>query len=200
MSGIYTYFPVYGGNVFILRKRSIYPVVAIPRYMVWVEYRSDAERKRLENIVARMSGRARFTKPGGAVYIVETSDVEELARQLYSRLDPGVVHVYRIEEKVEPEPRVRRRRYVFPGASTEKAWGYIEMLMASLRAALVSQTTGTRLYRVYTRRKGRVDIEVAIVEAPRGALATLTITGYTGGVDAVDENIHQYLSMVAEER
>lgn len=165
----------------------------IGRYLLWVRYRSDAERKRLEGALARHSGEARISKPAGALYIVEADDIEPLIRDLYARLDPGIVEVYRLGGVEEPEPSRAEKKYFFPQTSPEKTWGYIEMLMLGLRAALVSETSAARRYVVYGKRWGRAEIEVSVTPVQGGSLAYIRVTGYRG-VDKIMETVDKSLS------
>ncbi len=164
------------------------------RLLVWVRYRSDAERKRLESIVDKYRDTLRIVRPGGAVYIVEARDrgsIDRFVRELYAKLG-GSVSALLVGGEYRAEPRVYRARICFTGVSVDRVWGYVEAFMVQNRGALLSETRGGRRYSVYVKGEGEARVLVR-VEDVNGVCVYVEAEGYSRAPDLVGDRFSKYL-------
>ena len=122
-------------------------------YLVVVEISSDADRKRLDYIVGKWSGRLSIEKLCQGVLLVDgdSGGVAEFAREVYSRFPESSVKVYKLGEpdfKLEPESRECVLRV---SLSDSEVWGAIDLLMARMRGLLSYKLGSTREYVVRSR-------------------------------------------------
>ena len=168
-------------------------------YLLVVRYGSEAERKRLEYLVGKWRDVLRFERPGGAVLIVDgrVEDVMRFLEELYSRIPRERVSVYQLKEPefhLEPlmlEGVVRTRMRV------EEAWGAVNLVLARLRGALVSESGGERIYTVSSR-KGVCRVRVSIVPSDDGSRLRFVVEGYSEAATYVYEKLLHELSYVGE--
>ncbi len=155
-------------------------------HLVVVEISSDADRKRLEYVVGKWSGRLRIEKLCQGVLLVdgEPESTAEFARELYSRFPEDSVRLYKlVEPEFKLEPEVREFSIRVPLGDSE-VWGAIDLLMARMRGLLSYRIGCTREYIVrsrygvvktrFTVSRGTVRVEVeGYGEAPDKVLARI---------------------------
>ncbi len=168
------------------------------RFLVWVRYRSDADRKRVESVVERFSDKLRFVKTGGVVYVVEAVD-EGVARafieELYAKLG-GVVRAYKLSD-LEYVPKLERERISYSfNTSVERVWGYIEAFMARYRGVLVSETKRGRRYSVYVRGEGEVSVDTSVFERGGEAIASFEFEGYGRAPATLRDRVDEYMRLL----
>ncbi len=164
-----------------------------------IRYSSEAERKRADYVLEMFSDRIQAEKPGGSVVIVrdESGAINSLLEELYSRLPPGSVEVYRIEEagaSVEPRRAVLTLRTTM---SVEEALGAMAAIMASMKGALVSNAGGVRTY-ILNLRGGRVTARVQASNSGAGSVIRVELEGYGRVFERAREALARRLSLVGE--
>ncbi len=165
-------------------------------------YRNDAERKRLEYLLDKYAGRLRLRRPSGTVVLVEGSEpiIEDLLRELYSRLDPEIIEVYEARPpKKLPEPTVEKLE-LQTSMPCQETLGAIGFLMAKLRGVLRYDLSGTREY-VVRSRSGIVRVRVQAPPSLGGPCRiALEVEGYGDVVDRLSNALERELSLLGEVR
>ena len=166
--------------------------------LVEIRYSSDAERKRAEYVLDRYSGRVNIRKARGSVLFVsgEEGSVESMLRELYARLGPGKVRVYRVVEEEGPEPLRATIEARLRFSSIEEAWGAVSAVMARLRGVLAGQYGGGREYRIHGR-GGMVVVRV-FLEGGGDVRARFVVEGFGPNVFRVRDQLGEELSYIGE--
>ncbi len=168
-------------------------------YLLVVRYRGDPERKRLEYLLEKFSGRLEAQRPGGAVLLVEAEPevLEEFLEELYARIPPENVAVYRV---AEADVKVGAQRVVLQASTAmtpQEAWGALGVIMARLKGALVSDLGGSKLYTVRVR-GARVSVRLQVSPASGGSRITAVVEGYGPGVERVSRLLSSELGLLGE--
>ncbi|ASJ03488.1 hypothetical protein A3L09_09555 [Thermococcus profundus] len=167
-------------------------------YIIFVGYETDAERKRIDYLLDKWSGKAVIKKPRGTVIYIETKNPTEFLEELFSKLEGNVdekVEVYKAEPLREGvEARKKRLDYTLPEEKriVERFVGY---LLSKLNASLTSSDAVARIYNVYTR-KGRATIKV-IISGNGKSHVTFEIEGFGEAVDFLADRIDEELKIFA---
>lgn len=165
------------------------------RLLVWVRYRSDAERKRLESILDKYRDSLRIVRPSGAVYIIEATSEEALnpfISELYAKLG-DTVSTYVVGQEYRVEPRRYSVRVCFPGLTVDRVWGYVEAFMINFRGVLVSETRAGRRYSLYVKGEGEAKACVNVVKAGDGVCVYLELEGYSRAPDIIGSRFRGYM-------
>jgi len=166
--------------------------------LVEIRYSSDAERKRAEYVLDRYSGRINIRKARGSVLFVsgEEGSVESMLRELYARLGPDKVRVYRVIEEEGPEPLRATIEARLRFSNTDEAWGAISAVMARLRGVLAGEIGGGREYRIHGR-GGMVTVR-ALLRDGSGVRARFILEGFGPNVFRVRDQLLEELSYIGE--
>jgi len=150
-----------------------------------LNYRSDAERKRIDYAIERWGGKAEIRKPRGAIILFKGSNIDEFTEDLYSRLDieEDRVEIYKIERySPEIEKQVRKLSY-----ESEEDLGVIEKfityIMNKINASYEYSTDMAKCYTAYTK-KGQATIEI-LLKRNELTRAVISVSGYGDAVDFV---------------
>ena len=168
-------------------------------YLLVVRYGSEAERKRLEYLLDKWKGSLRVEKPSGAVLFIDTKaeDMLKFMEELYSKIPREKISVYQLKEPefhLEPlmlEGVVRTHMIV------EEAWGAVNLVFARLKGALLSETSGERIYSVSSR-KGVCNVRISVVPGSNGSILRFTVEGYGEAVIHVYNKLVHELSYIGE--
>lgn len=166
------------------------------RILLVVRYAGDVERKRVDYLLSRYSGRVRSERLHGSTIILEGSweVFEELLRELYARIPRERVEAYRIERvDVDVEPSRFRGVVEARGLGLDEAWGAVELMARRLRGVLVSQAGGERRYRLYVR-GGVADALFRVRDGLAGAVIEFIVEGYGPHVEQVYREVLRELS------
>lgn len=157
-------------------------------YLIVAKYADDAERKRIEYVFDKWSGRLQVSAPKGITAVVDgaadQSDVQELVRELYSRSSRGNVSLFKMEPvefaDIEREERDLTLELSEKRETVEKLIGFV---MARQKALYKSGTPQAgSLYEV-TSKKGKAEITVRLKESDGRVKLRLSIAGYGPVVD-----------------
>ncbi|NPA47188.1 MAG: hypothetical protein GXO14_00915 [Thermococci archaeon] len=169
------------------------------KYIVFVNYDGDAERKRVEYLLSKWRSRGKVERPKGinAVMELDRGEMEEFLRELLSKLEGDP------KEKV----RVFRGREIEPSVDTiKKSLEYelredpkvveklIDYVMVKLNAT--RKDASGRVYDVYTR-KGKATIEVAVSGTGGRCSVKFLISGYGEAVDFLASKIDDEFGLFA---
>jgi hypothetical protein len=170
----------------------------LDKVLLVVRYASDVERKRLEYLLSRYSGRLKPERLHGAVLFLEgrRDVIESFLRELYVRVPRERVDAYYVEKfDIEVEPRRVEGRIV-TSLNPEAAWGAIELLARKLKGVLVSMSGGEKRYRLYI--KGVVvDVTFRVSRSGSSTVIDFTVEGYDDHVEAVYSELERELSYLA---
>ena len=173
-------------------------VVVPMEYVIFVSYETDAERKRIDYLLDKWSGRAKIRKPKGMVFLIETEGANEFLAELLSKLSGNAaekVEVYKIEEVVKKvEASVRTLQYSIP-EGVRVVGKFVEYLLSKLNASYVHSDALARVYEVYTR-KGRALIKT-IIRGGETSTVIFKIEGYGDAVDFLAERIDEEMKLFA---
>ncbi len=167
-------------------------------YIVFVDYFSDAERKRIDYAVERWRGKADVSKPKGTAILFHNQDIDGFLEDLCSRLDSGWDQV-RVFEAAPYEPDMAAQRETLqyhsaePGDMIRKFLGYV---MAKINAQYEQQTGDVMLYSASTK-KGQARIEIRVTDTENGSDTVVTVSGYGKAGpfvrDRIDEELRTFL-------
>ncbi len=167
-------------------------------YVVFVSYESDAERKRVDYLLDKWSGRAKIKKPRGMVFIIDTEEANEFLEELLSKLSgnaPEKVEIYKIEEAVKKvKANVQMLQYAIP-EDTRVIGKFVEYLLSKLNATYSYSDGSAKVYEVYTR-KGRAVIKT-IIQGDGTSSVVFRIEGYGDAVDFLAERIDEEMKLFA---
>jgi len=167
-------------------------------YIVFVGYETDAERKRIDYLIEKWSGRAVVRKPRGAVIYLETDSPGEFLEELFSKLEGNIeekVEVYEakpVRKKVET--RKRTLEYSLP-EEKRVIERFIDYLMSKLNASFTGRNAVAKAYSVYTR-KGRATIRV-LTRGNGSTKVVFEIEGFGEAVDFLAGRIDEELKLFA---
>ncbi|WP_461864504.1 hypothetical protein [Thermococcus sp.] len=168
------------------------------KYIVFVSYETDAERKRVDYLLDKWSGRAKIKKPKGTVFMIETEEPNEFLEELLSKLSgnaPEKVEIYRVEEAVRNiEANVKILQYSIPEGA-RVVGKFVEYLLSKLNATYSYSDALAKVYDVYTR-KGRAVIKT-IIRGSETSTVIFRIEGYGDAVDFLAERIDEEMKLFA---
>jgi len=162
-------------------------------HLVAVEFKDEAERKRVEYVIEKWKGAARISRLKGISIIVE-GDPKGFLEELFSKLSPeSTVKFYRIEElDLKPE----RKKKEFTVRTTEKpeiAFRLLDYVMQKNNAISMYLDNRLRRYFILTR-KGRVEVDVSIEENSEIAMK-FRLEGF-GDVEAIADRLRRDLRIL----
>lgn len=167
-------------------------------YIIFVGYDTDAERKRIEYLIDKWSGRMVIKKPRGTVIYIEAEDPSEFLEELFSKLEGDVEEKVEIYEArpVRRKVETRRRRLEYSLPEEKKVVErFIDYLMSKLNAGFLGSDAISKAYSVYTR-KGRATIKV-LTRGNGMSHVTFEIEGFGEAVDFLAEKIDEELKLFA---
>ncbi len=167
-------------------------------YIIFVGYETDAERKRVDYLLDKWSGRAVVKKPRGTVIYIETEKPQEFLEELFSRLEGDIeekIEVYEakpLKKAVESKKRVLE--YTIP-EEKKVVQRFIDYLLSKLNATPTGSNPVARNFSVYTR-KGRATIKV-ITRGNGSSHVVFEIEGFGEAVDFLADRIDEELKLFA---
>ncbi|WP_461865212.1 hypothetical protein [Thermococcus sp.] len=168
------------------------------KYIVFVSYETDAERKRVDYLLDKWSGRAKIKKPRGMVFIIDTEEANEFLEELLSKLSGNAaekVEIYKIEEAVKKvEANVKTLHYTIL-EDTRVVGKFVEYLLSKLNATYSYSDALAKVYEVYTR-KGRAIIKI-IIRGNETSSVVFRIEGYGDAVGFLAERIDEEMKLFA---
>jgi hypothetical protein len=167
------------------------------QHLLILDYRSDAERKRIDYMIEKWSGKAdlSISKPKGVIILFEGENLEEFLEDIYSRIDAGAnpPQIYSLEEsRPAVEKRVRLLTFT-TNQSVDTVQNFINYLLAKQNAAF-EYSDGTRKIYAARTRKGHVQIMVNI-EGEKEVRCHISIEGYGDVVDFVAGRIEDEMNI-----
>ena len=168
-------------------------------YLITAKYSSDSERKRIEYALEKWRERLQISRPEGIVVLADGKDIDDLALELFSKVDKKNVSLYRVEKmeldvaRGEKEIRAKVKEKV---ASLERLLSFI---MARQKAILKMELAEPRqrIYEVITK-KGKAEVTVALLESESGTNLRVRISGYGEVVDLLHRKLTDELSLLEE--
>jgi hypothetical protein len=104
--------------------------------MIISRYTSDSERKRIEYIFEKFKDISKISKPEGMVNFVDSEDLDDILRELYSRIPKENIEIYKIDKiEMEIEKEHREIKLILP-EKKEVIEKFIGFMMAKRAAAL----------------------------------------------------------------
>ncbi|WP_297064252.1 hypothetical protein [Thermococcus sp.] len=167
-------------------------------YIIFVGYDTDAERKRIDYLLEKWSGRAVIKKPRGTVIHIETEELNEFLEELFSKLEGDVEEKVEIYEAkpVRRKVETRRRKLEYSIPEEKKVVErFVEYLMSKLNASFAGADALAKVYSAYTR-KGRATIKV-IVLGNGTSRVLFEVEGFGEAVDFLAEKIDEELKLFA---
>lgn len=170
----------------------------IMEYLVFVDYFSDAERKRVDYAIEKWREKADITKEKGMVIRFKDGDIDDFLENLCSRLNLGrdQVSVFKAEP-VEPEVNAQLKTLKYN--STERKdviEKFLSYVLAKINAQYEFAQNGVSRYNVSTK-KGQARIDIAITEKNGGCETIIRISGYGAAAcfvrDRIDEELKTFL-------
>lgn len=167
-------------------------------YIVFVDYFSDAERKRIDYAIERWRDKADITREKGIIIRFKDKNIDSFLDDLYSRLDTGREQVRVFEADMhEPEIKAREEVLIYHSSAgsdvIEKFLGYI---MAKINAQYEFRQNGIIRYAASTK-KGQAKIEISIADSEAGSKTRIKISGYASSAkflhDRIDEEMKTFL-------
>jgi hypothetical protein len=166
------------------------------KYVVFVGYENDEERKRVDYLLEKWSERANIQKPRGVVFLIETQEAQEFLEELYSKLEGNVeekVEVYLVEGVVRKvEARRRSVEYTFR-EERKVVEKFLEYLFSKINATYAYSDALAKVYKAYTR-KGRVTLKVLLREGKKTHVS-IEVEGFGEAVDFLAERIDEELRL-----
>ncbi|HID47631.1 MAG TPA: hypothetical protein EYH15_00025 [Methanothermococcus okinawensis] len=165
------------------------------KYLLVIDYERDTERKRIDYLIEKWSQRASIEKIKKMAILVEAENIDELIREITSRLegDPDEkLRVYQVKELKKSVP-LKRTTLKYSISNKEGIEGFLNYLMAKLGASYQCSIGGIKNYQLYTK-KGKCSISVGLYRD----LVTFEIEGYSEGVDIIKNKIHRDMKLFIE--
>lgn len=167
------------------------------QHLLILDYRTDAERKRIDYTIEKWSAKANITvtKPKGVVVLFEGEELAEFVEDVYSRIEDGAgpVRVYSLS-KSSPEIAKKARHLEYATArSVDIVENFVNYLLAKLSAAFEFSDKHRKVYAARTR-KGHVRITVTI-EGGKNVRCLISVEGYGDAVDYVAGRIDDEMNV-----
>ena len=167
-------------------------------YLVFVDYFSDAERKRIDYAIEKWSDKAEVTKQKGMAVRFKGNEVDEFLDHLCSRLDLGRDQITVFDAKLV-EPEIEAQHQTLRYHSTDRKdviEKFLSYVFSKINAQYEYFQNGVARYNVSTK-KGQARIDVKITEGPGGCETIIQVSGY-GTVtkfirDRLDEELKMFL-------
>ncbi len=141
------------------------------KYILFVRYETDAERKRIDYAVERWSDRINITKPRGMAILLDADEslIPDFMDDLLSRLelrelrDRGKVQVFRAEPcSIDIEHKRRVLTYEF-NVNKQAMERFLNYMLSKIGGSYEYSSEKTKVYSAYTK-KGYIRIEVTLGE------------------------------------
>lgn len=167
-------------------------------YIVFVDYFSDAERKRIDYAIERWREKADITREKGIIIRFKDKNIDSFLDDLCSRLETGREQVRIFEANPhDPEISVREELLKYRTSDSadiiEKFLGYI---MAKINAKYEFRQDGVMHYTVSTK-KGQAKIGISLKDSDMGSTTIIKISGYGNSAkflhDRIDEEMKTFL-------
>jgi hypothetical protein len=167
------------------------------QHLLILDYRTDAERKRIDYTIEKWSAKEKIsvTKPKGVVVLFDGDSLAEFVEDVYSRMEAGAdpPRIYSLEES-SPEVTKNVKRLSFTTErSAEIVENFVNYLLAKQSAAFEYADGRRKVYSARTR-KGHVQITVDI-EAGKQVRCQVAVEGYGDAVDFVAGRINDEMNV-----
>jgi len=168
-------------------------------YLLVVRYSSEAERKRLEYLLNKWESFLKIEKPTGAVLFIDAraEDILKFMEELYSKIPREKVSAYRLKEPEFHLEPLMLEGTVRTCMSVEEAWGAVNLVLARLKGALLSETRGERVYSVSSK-KGVCNVRISVTPSNNGSILRFTVEGYGEAVIHIYNKLVHELSYIGE--
>lgn len=170
----------------------------VMEYLVFVDYLSDAERKRIDYAIEKWRDRAEVSKQKGMAIRFKDGDIDDFLDHLCSRLGLGRDQITVFDSKLV-EPEVKAQQETLKYRSTDRKdviEKFLSYVLSKINAQYEFFQNGVARYNVSTK-KGQARIDVRVTENPGGCETVIQISGY-GNVtkfirDRLDEELQMFL-------
>lgn len=172
------------------------------QHLLILDYRSDAERKRIDYTIEKWSIKPGLTveKPKGVVVLFEGENLDEFVEDVYSRIEAasGPPKIYSLEESRPAIAKKVRSLDFITTRSQETLENFINYLLAKQSAAFEYSDGKRKIYGARTR-KGHVEIVVTI-DAGKNVRCLISVEGYGDVVDFVAGRIQDEMNVFLGDR
>ena len=169
-------------------------------YLILVDYRSDAERKRIDYAIERWKERGEnINKPKGTIIHYRGENVDEFLDDICSRLGEGkeVAHVF-AGDFYSPSISEQTKHLKYSSKMEPMILSkFLNYIMNKLGASYDGTRENIRSYTAYTK-KGQVGIDLLMKEDEKTELL-ITLRGYGDVVSFIAERIDKELKVFLEE-
>jgi len=168
------------------------------KYLLFVRYETDAERKRIDYAIERWSSRAKITKPRGMAILLEVDEknIHDFIDDLLSRLelkelrDRSKVSVFRAEPySIDVEHKRKVLSYEF-NASKQAMERFLNYMVSKIGGSYEYSSGETKIYSAYTK-KGYIRLEVTLGESR----VTIALEGYGDVVNFFSAKIDEEMKI-----
>ena len=168
---------------------------------MFVDYFSDAERKRIDYAIEKWRDKAEVTKQKGMAIHFKGGEIDDFLNHLCSRLDLGRDQITVYDSKLV-EPEVESQQETLKYHSTDRKdviEKFLSYVFSKINAQYEFFQNGVTRYNVSTK-KGQARIDVKIIESRGGCETIIQVSGY-GEVskfirDRLDEELKIFLAGV----
>ena len=130
-------------------------------YVIQYRTQSENERKRVEHLLStRWSGVERMK--GTFLFMDDRDEVEQLVRDIESKLVEGGVNVYAVEEKTIESDQYTSKEVIEYPEPPEMAWMLLSLLLSKKKARLIEETKDGKRNYTLIGRKGKASLDLAI--------------------------------------
>lgn len=163
---------------------------------MFVDYLSDAERKRVDYAIEKWRDRAEVSKQKGIAIRFKDGDIDEFLDHLCSRLGLGRDQITVFNSKLT-EPEVEEQQETLKYRSTDRKdviEKFLSYILSKINAQYEIFQNGVTRYNVSTK-KGQARIDVRITENSGGCETLIQVRGYGNVTKFIRERIDQELQM-----
>ena len=161
-------------------------------YLIEAHYQDDAERRRIEYLVRKYKEQVEKAS-GFLIFIKDDSVIDEFLNELRSKLLEDNISVYQLEDTDldgVPETRGILMKFDLKPHFVNAFLGYF---IEKRQGELMKQLPGYhRWYRIMTR-KGKVDLEVLILEKKKTVL-TVNLSGFEPALSIIADELESDLN------
>ena len=156
------------------------------QYLVVVEYKDDAERKRAEYLLDNWD-EGSITSLQGLSRRVEGVDVDDIYEKLVAKVPEENIDIHELTPaETEAERRTERLDCRFETDRDRVEWAMEAIIQKRKR---ITEDAANNVYGIYTK-KGRATVSYSITEDPDG---TSHLTGEISGYGDAPAFLHQYI-------
>ena len=165
-------------------------------YILFVDYHSDAERKRIDATIERWKNQKKLRKEKGVVIRISDNNIEEFLHDLYARLDQGTesVRMYSAQECVPEVDEISKLLHYETEMENESVRQFLRYVLNKLNASRDGVRDGVESYTAYTR-KGQATIGLLWSDHSGKTKLTLIVSGFGDVVSFVAGRIDEELGV-----